>query len=291
MKTKLFHSLLAAAMLWGMVANAQQLRIGTYNIRYKNEGDSLQGDGWAQRSPYIAGQVKFQDLDIFGTQEGKYEQQQDMLKMLPQYSYIGVGRDDGKQGGEFASVFYKKNKFKLLQHGDFWLSPTPTVVSKGWDAMLPRICTWGKFKENGSNLTFFFFNIHFDHVGVQARRESSKLILAKIKEMTSGLPVVLTGDFNVDQFDESYKLLNTSGVLRDVYELSPVKFATHGTFNSFDPNTISESRIDHIFVTGKFKPLRYAILSDTYFGSSPQDAKPKLRVPSDHFPVVAVVSY
>ncbi|RYY35556.1 MAG: endonuclease/exonuclease/phosphatase family protein [Sphingobacteriaceae bacterium] len=292
MKNKLFYSVLLLATLFCFAANAQQLRVGTYNVRYKNDGDSLQGDGWAQRSPVLANQVKFHDLDIFGTQEGKYVQQQDLLKLLPDYSYIGVGRDDGKQGGEFASIFYKKNKFTLLQHGDFWLSPTPTKPEKGWDAMFPRICTWGKFKEKSTGLTFLFLNIHFDHVGVEARRESAKLILAKIKEMAGNkIPAILTGDFNVDQFNESYTLLNTSGLLRDAYELSPVKLATHGTFNAFNPNTVSESRIDHIFVTGKFKPLRYAILTDTYFGPSPANAKPVLRVPSDHYPVMTVLAY
>jgi endonuclease/exonuclease/phosphatase family metal-dependent hydrolase len=283
---------IAFCLLLSLTAFAQhQIRVATYNVIYTNSGDSLQGDGWKQRYPVIKDMVLFHDFDIFGTQEGKYVQQQDLLNALPGYSYIGEGRDDGKTAGEYSSIFYKKDKFKLLKKGHFWFAPETDKPVKGWDAALPRICSWGQFKDNKSGLVFYFFNLHFDHVGVQARRESAKLILAKIKEFTNGDPIILTGDFNVDQFNESYTLLNTSGVLRDVYELAPVKLATHGTFNSFDAHTQTESRIDHIFITKKFKAERYGILSDTYFGPSPADAKLKLRTPSDHYAVMAVLSY
>ncbi|MEO6150707.1 MAG: endonuclease/exonuclease/phosphatase family protein [Mucilaginibacter sp.] len=283
--------LITAFVLIHLSASAQQLRVATYNVRYKNDGDSLQGDGWKQRYPVIANLIQFHDFDIFGTQEGKYVQQEDMLNALPGYTYIGNGRDDGKQGGEYASIFYKKHKFTLIKNGTFWFAPVTDKPVKGWDAMFPRTCSWGQFKEVKSGLKFYFFNLHFDHVGVEARRESAKLLLVKIREIAGNSPVILTGDFNSDQLNESYAVINTSGIVKDVYELSPVKYATNGTFNMFDANVHTDSRIDHIFVTKNFKPERYSILSDTYFGPSPADVKLKLRVPSDHYPVMVILSY
>ena len=275
---------------------AQSFNIGTYNIRYANRGDSAKKNGWGQRYPVIADMIRFHGMDIFGTQEGLYHQLEDLVHNLPGYAYIGVGRDDGKQAGEHSAIFYRTDKFELLEKGDFWLSTITDRPNKGWDAALPRICTWGKFKEKGTRFVFYYFNLHMDHVGVKARAESSKLILQKIKEFPTGIPVVLTGDFNVDQFNESYTLLNTSGLLRDAYELSPVKLATIGTFNSFDPNSNTTSRIDHIFLSSAFSVKRYGILTDTYREKRTDSAATSrnafiARMPSDHFPVMIEVQH
>ncbi|RCH56599.1 endonuclease [Mucilaginibacter hurinus] len=270
---------------------AQQLRVATYNIRYKNANDSLQGNGWHQRYPVIAKLIQFHDFDILGTQEGQYVQQEDLLKSLPGYTYIGGGRDDGKQGGEYASIFYKINKFSLLKQGTFWFAPVTSKPAKGWDAMYPRTCSWAQFRDKKSGFKFYFFNLHLDHVGVKARLESAKLLLVKIKEIAGKTPVIITGDFNADQHNETYSLLNTSEVVRDVYDLSPIRYATNGTFNQFDPSMHSTRRIDHIFVTPGFKAQRFAILGDTYFGPSTAGATPQLRLPSDHFPAMVVLHY
>ncbi len=178
--------------------------------------------------------------------------------------------------------------------------------NKGWDAALPRICSWGEFKENKTGFRFFFFNLHMDHIGVQARAESAKLVLAKVKELAGNRPTILTGDFNVDQNNESYRLINTSGSLRDAYELSPVRYALNGTFNNFRPDNKTESRIDHIFPSTQFKVTRYGILTDTYrspasdsTGATTTPNAPRevrlsrymARVPSDHFPVKIEVTY
>ncbi len=277
-------------------ANAQNhtLNVATYNLRYDNPGDSL--NPWKQRYPVIVNMVQFHDFDIVGTQEGLYHQLQDLAQELPGYAYIGVGRDDGKQAGEYAAIFYKKDKFKLLQKGTFWLSPVTDRPNKGWDAVLPRICTWGEFQDITSGLKFYFFNTHFDHIGVQARRESAKLILSKVKELAGKQPVILTGDFNVDQHDESYGVLNTSGVLKDAYQLADVKLATAGTFNGFDINTNTDSRIDHIFLNNKFHVKRYGILTDSYHAKQPegqtlQQAADQVKLPSDHYPVMVTLTY
>lgn len=278
--------------------------IGTYNIRNANAGDSTNGNGWGQRYSYVAQLVQFHGFDIFGTQEGKYHQLQDLKNAMPGYDYIGVGRDDGKQGGEYSAIFYRTAKFEVLDHGDFWLSTVTDRPNKGWDAVLPRICTWGKFRDKETGFTFLFFNLHMDHIGVQARAESAKLILKKVKEFPEKLPAVLTGDFNVDQTNESYLLLDNSGIMRDSYQIADFKYAPNGTFNNFHTDMKTDSRIDHIFLTKEFKVKRYGILTDTYrmevkdsdkkeqsanFPKEVSLRKYIARTPSDHFPVMIEV--
>jgi endonuclease/exonuclease/phosphatase family metal-dependent hydrolase len=283
--------------------NAQNLNIATYNIRYKNNGDKRDGNGWDLRGPVIADLIKFHDFDIFGAQEVLNEQLNDLSKSLSNYGHIGVGRDNGKEAGEYAPIFYKKEKLKLLKEGHFWLSEKTESPNKGWDAALPRICTWGQFEDISSGLKFYFFNTHFDHVGVTARRESSKLILSKIKELAGEEPTVLTGDFNVDQNNEIFSILSGSE-LKDAYTTTQLKYASNGTFNHFDTNAMTDSRIDHIFLSNCAVVKRYGILTDTYRtpaakekkvntgGNFPKELKLEAfeaRLPSDHFPVMIVV--
>ncbi len=218
---------------------------------------------------------------------------------MPEYEYIGVGRDDGAQGGEYAAIFYKPERFELLDSGNFWLSEDTTQPNKGWDAECIRVCTWGKFLDKLSGNTFVHFNLHMDHIGVVARAESAKLILEKIKAFPEKLPVMLSGDFNVDQLNESYLLLQNSGILSDAYTTADMVYANNGTFNAFQPDAMTEERIDHIFLSPEFKVKKYGILTDTY--RSPADEtdtvdtsnfpkevglmKYTARTPSDHFPV------
>lgn len=293
--------------LWlfvGMSLQAERFVVATYNLRNANQSDSLKGNGWGQRYPFIVGIVQFQGFDIFGTQEGFWHQLQDLKKALPDYDYIGVGRDDGKKAGEYSAIFYRKERFEVADHGDFWLSSETSYPNKGWDAVLPRICTWGKFRDKRTGFTFLFFNLHMDHVGVKARQESAKLVLQIIKEW-GNIPVILTGDFNVDQTHESYRLLNHSGILQDSYEMAEFRYAPNGTFNAFRTDSKTESRIDHIFLTNDFKVLKYGVLTDTYRTAAGKEQEkvnttgnfPKevsldryvARTPSDHFPVMLVV--
>lgn len=279
---KTLSLLFAFVLLAGFgYAQQRQLNIATYNLRNANQGDSTAGNGWGQRFPWAAKLMLFQDIDIFGTQELKYHQITDLTDSLPGYKWLGVGRDDGKLGGEFSAIFYKSTRFQVLKHGDFWLSTVTDRPNKGWDAALPRICTWAQFREIKTGFTFYFFNLHMDHIGVVARRESAKLILQKVKQMAGNTATILTGDFNVDQTSDSYAVINNSGVLKDTYVLSPVKMAPNDTFNDFNASTAGDKRIDHIFVTKNFKVLRYGILTNTYHG----------RTPSDHYPVEAVITY
>ena len=279
-----------------------QMLVGSYNIRLKVSSDSVKGNVWEKRCQVICDQVNFMSPDIFGAQEVLHTQLVDMLAGLDGYDYIGVGRDDGNTGGEYAAIFYKTNRLRLLDQGNFWLSETPDRPGLGWDAACVRICTWGKFARQTAtdDEAFFFFNLHMDHVGVVARREAAKLIVQKISEIAPGAPVIVTGDFNVDQNDEIYSIFTQSGLLKDSYIASRLNFAENGTFNSFDTGLYTDSRIDHIFVSPAINVDAYGILTNSYWtpdGASEgqlkgHDAPQQIdfsrytrRQPSDHYPV------
>lgn len=318
MKKTLLIVLLFAA---SFQLSAQQLMVGSYNIRYKNANDSLQGNVWSKRCQVICDQVNFMAPDIFGTQEVLYGQLQDMKKALDGYDYIGIGRDDGKRAGEHEAIFYKKDKIRLLDHGDFWLSETPEKPGLGWDAVCIRICTWGKFSvvvpDDGrrrglfgrgpkpKETTFYYFNLHMDHVGIVARREAAKLVVNKIREIAQGAPVVLTGDFNVDQTNEIYTIFTQSGLLKDSYDAARIRFAENGTFNAFKTEYYTTSRIDHVFVSPELKVESYGVFTNSYW--TPDETEETLkssdapqeisfdnyirRNPSDHYPVFVKVRF
>ena len=285
---------------------AQEMLVGTYNIRMKNDGDSLKGDCWGKRCQVICDQVNFMSPAIFGTQEVLHVQLQDLLHGLRNYDYIGVARDDGKTKGEYAAIFYDKSRIRLLDHGDFWLNETPDRPALGWDAACIRICTWGKFKDLRSGKKFYFFNLHMDHVGRVARREAARLVVSKIREIAEKRPVVLTGDFNVDQTDEIYRIFSESGILSDSYTMADIRFAENGTFNAFKPQLKTTSRIDHIFVSPSMKVDAYGVLTDSYWTPDPDsentqkasDAPQEIsfstytrRNPSDHYPVMVRIKW
>lgn len=287
-------------------AFAQKITVASYNIRYENQGDMEKGNGWEQRCPVITQLIRFHDFDIFGSQEVMNGQLNDMLNQLKGYNYIGVGRNDGLKEGEYSPIFYKNDKFEVVKSGHFWMSEIEDKPNVGWDAALPRICTWGKFKLKGTDESFWFFNLHMDHKGVKARVESSKLVVEKINSMCKGEPVILTGDFNVDQTSDGYKILCSSDVLRDSFEIAEIRYALNGTANAFNPNLKTDSRIDHIFVSNDFQVKRYGVLTDTYrtktsnsneeikSGNFPKELtlhQYEIRLPSDHYPVKVELTF
>ncbi len=295
--------LLFALLLLSFQLSAQQLTVGSYNIRYKNWNDSVQGNVWNKRCQVICDQLNFMAPDVFGTQEVLYGQLQDMKEALDGYDYIGIGRDDGERAGEHEAIFYKTDKIKLLDHGDFWLSETPEKPGLGWDAVCVRICTWGKFSMDEA--IFYYFNLHMDHVGVIARREAAKLVVARIREIAQGAPVVLTGDFNVDQTNEIYTIFTESGLLKDSYDAARIRFAENGTFNAFKTEYYTTSRIDHVFVSPEIQVESYGVLTNSYWTpdetidtlkafDAPQEIsfdKYIRRNPSDHYPVFVKVKF
>lgn len=259
-------------------SHAQQLTIGTYNLRYDNPKDT--GNLWINRSPVIASLIRFHDFDIFGTQEGYKNQLDDIINALPQYTYYGVGRNDGKDAGEHSAIFYKKDDFKLLHKGDFWLSQTPDKPGLGWDATCcNRICSWVYLQHKKSGKKFYFFNAHYDHQGIQARRESSKLILQKIQEIAGKERVIFTGDLNGSNTSEPYLSVANSGILKDTYTQVKYPYANNASHNGFGTTKDSTNIIDHIFITNHFTTGKWGVLTDTYHG----------KFPSDHFPVLAVI--
>ena len=279
-----------------------QLLVGSYNIRLKLSDDSINGNVWTKRCQVMCDQLNFMSPDIFGAQEVLHTQLLDMLAQLDGYNYIGVARDDGKTSGEYAAIFYKSDRLRLLDHGNFWISETPDKPGLGWDAACVRICTWGKF--TGMTATddeaFYFFNLHMDHVGVVARREGAKLIVRKIREIAQQAPVIVTGDFNVDQNDEIYSIFTHSGLLKDSYVAARLRFSENGTFNSFDTDLYTESRIDHIFVSPAVNVESFGVLTNSYWAPGEasgdtlkgHDAPQQInfnryvrRQPSDHYPI------
>ena len=299
--------ILLAVMLMAFSVSAQDLVVGSYNIRNSNSGDTKNGNGWERRCPVICDQVEWVGFDVFGLQEVKHNQLEDMLAGLPDYDYEGVGRDDGKQAGEYSPILYKKERFKKLEGGTFWISETPEKVGvKGWDAALPRICSYVHLQDKVTKKRFWFFNLHMDHIGVEARREGAKLIAKKITEMCGKEPAFVSGDFNVDQHNEAYRTILNTGILYDSYEVADKKFATTGTFNSFDSNLFTESRIDHIFVTEHVTVNNYAVLTDGYWTPNEKSGKSRKgeaapqeidfspyehRCPSDHYPIAAKITF
>jgi endonuclease/exonuclease/phosphatase family metal-dependent hydrolase len=283
-------------------SSCRALIVGSYNIRYANDGDVAKGNGWAQRAPVVAKIIQFHDFDVIGTQEVLRNQIADLENLLPEYGRCGVGRNDGREKGEYAAIFYKKSKLTVLNSGTFWLSATPGIPSIGWDADHPRICTWAKFKPVDGSEPFFAFNTHLDQKGKVARIQSVQLILSAIKNIAGGQRSFVTGDFNFDQSSEGYKNLLAPGILFDSFISVTDRYALTGTTNGFNINSRSESRIDHILHTSDFKPRRYGILTDSYRAavvadkvgteqpaSFPADEKMKeyqARLPSDHFPVL-----
>lgn len=278
---------------------AQTLNVASYNVRTHTPKDYEHGNGWTQRVDYLCDVIRFSDFDIFGAQEVRYEQLTDMLARLGDYTYVGVARDDGNCKGEFSPIFYKTERLTLLDSGTFWLSPTPDRPSKGWDAKYPRICSWGFFKDKVLHRKFWFFNLHMDHKGIEARRESAKQIVAHIaKTCGKRANVILTGDFNVAQDNEIFRIFADCGFLKDSYEAAAFRFAPTGTFNSFKPTNFTTRRIDHIWVSDNIDVERYGVLTYHFWSDesgaatsntdAPKDVKSetrKVRLPSDHYPV------
>jgi endonuclease/exonuclease/phosphatase family metal-dependent hydrolase len=256
-----------------------KLKVGTYNLRMDTPLDSA--NAWSYRKEAVKALIRYHDFDLVGTQEGYIHQLHDVCE-LTEYTYSGVGRDDGEDAGEHSAILYKKDKFTIVDSGNFWLSETPDTPGKGWDATCcNRICSWAKFKERSSGAEFYIFNVHFDHQGVTARRESAKLMIQKIGDIARDAPVIATGDFNSTPETEQIQALSTFlHDSRNVTEQPP--YGPVGTFNSRFSNPIRNHRIDYIFVNDALRVHKYAVLTD--FREFPY-------YPSDHQPVAVELSF
>ena len=256
------------------------LRVMTFNIRYDEPRDGV--NAWPNRKQKVADVIRFHKADLIGVQEALLGQLRDLEKLLPDFAWCGVGRTDGKEAGEYSAILYKKSRFQLIQTDTFWLNETGKVGEKGWDAALPRIVTWAKFKDRVSGKTFVHFNTHFDHIGEKARAESSSLILKKAGEIHGKGPFVVTGDFNVTQDSGAYRTImagtSVIKVLDTRYASIHGHFGGDSTFNAFKELEPGRT-IDHIFVRDGIKVFEHGTLSDRWNG----------LWASDHLPVLAEI--
>ena len=280
MRTTVKYLVLLLITLCSVTAMAQKLILGSFNLRFDNAADT--GNLWKDRAPVVASLIRFHNFDILGTQEGLKNQLDDICAALPGYSRYGVGRDNGVDAGEHSAIFYKTDRFTLLGSGDFWLSETPEKPSLGWDATCcKRICSWVHLRDKQSRKDLWCFNAHYDHQGIIAREESSKLILRKIREIAGDGRTIFTGDLNGGHTCSWYQQIETSGWLTDSYDHVAFPYTNNPSFQAFGKKLSGTEIIDHIFTTKEFKALRWGILSDSYRG----------HYPSDHFPVLAEVEY
>lgn len=258
-------------------AFGQQMNFMTYNIRYSTESDGA--NRWSERKKNLCSVLSFHDIDVCGMQEVLYSQITDIEVILPEYSYVGKGRDDGIKAGEFSPIFYKREKFTLLESQTLWLSQTSNTPSKGWDAAYPRIVTWAKFKAKKGKKVFFVFNTHFDHKGEVARRESAKMLISLVKQIAPNTPAIIMGDFNSSPKEEPCQLLN-EGFTNTLAICETPHFGPQSTFNGFESKEIEGREIDHIFVnTKKTKVQKHATITQTWGG----------RFASDHHAVMVAL--
>jgi endonuclease/exonuclease/phosphatase family metal-dependent hydrolase len=258
-------------------------RVMTYNIRMDTVKDGK--NQWNFRKDRVISLIHRHTPDLLGVQEALPHQMIDLQNGLSAFGSYGVGRDDGKDRGEFSAIFYRLDRFELNDKGTFWLSETPdTPGSKGWDAALPRICSWVKLKDRSTNNEIYYFNTHFDHQGETARRESARLILTEIQKIAgSTMPIVLTGDFNTGPTSDAYRTIITNTAFQDAKLVTETPHSgPDGTWSSFDVAHGIGDQIDYIFPTSShFKVLHHAHLTDSE----------NMLYPSDHLPVLAEIAY
>jgi len=272
---KLFFGLMFASSL----VFSQDLKVMTYNIRLSVDSDKE--NSWNNRKQETMALMSYYHPDYFGVQEAVPQQMVDIKTTLTDYDYVGVGRDDGKNQGEFSAIFYDMNKLEVVKSGTFWLSETPEKPSKGWDAAYNRVCTYALFKMKKGGRKFWAFNLHFDHVGDVARVNSAKLILEKIKEFNKeNLPLTLTGDFNLTDDKEPIKIMSKELTDSFCHSQKP-HYGPKGTWQNFDINTPSTERLDYVFVKG----------FDVLTNRTINDRRENLLYPSDHFPVLTEIKF
>ena len=273
------HTLIKG-LLWFIVLGmgSNDLSVLSYNIRYANPKDGE--DQWEYRRDKISDYLQKTQPDVVGMQEVLEHQLNYLLDQTQGYAYVGVGRDDGKTKGEYSPILYRRASLQLIESNTFWLSPTPDQISVGWDAALPRICTYARFEHRKSKKQFWVFNTHFDHIGEEARKQAASLIIETIEKVNQDqLPVVVTGDFNLTPDTVPIQLLQAK--YEDVMGNSVSTDLHYGTFNGFDLTQKGDRRIDYIFQKGFSLKRAKHLWIKTDEG----------RWVSDHHPVYALLKF
>jgi len=258
------------------------LRVMSFNLRLNVASDGA--NAWPHRKAWVAKLIRFHAPDAVGVQEALPGMLADLDSLLPEFARIGVGRRDGRAQGEFSAILYRRDRLAVLEQGTFWLSPTPEQAgSKGWDAAIERIATWGRFRDGATGCTYVHLNTHFDHVGERAREESARLIRERLRTIADGRPAIVTGDFNTDPRSIPYRVVTRDTIpgahppLVDAMLTSRQEHygptATWNAFKAIEPG----QRIDFVFVSPSVVVRQHGILPDSWDG----------RFPSDHLPVLA----
>lgn len=251
------------------------LVVMTYNLRFAG---STPPNAWTQRRPLMRELISKVSPDLIGTQEGLYQQLQDLAADLPEYKWIGTGRDGGNQG-EFMAIFYRAARLEPFSTNHFWLSDTPEVVaSSTWGNSNRRMVTWVKFRDRTTGQEFFHFNTHFDHEIQRAREKSAELVRRRVAALDTTLPVILTGDFNAaGGQNKAYDILVQEGFFRDTWQLARERSGEGlGTFNGFKELPRDGHRIDWILLHGTAEVQKEEIVTFSSNG----------HFPSDHCPLV-----
>lgn len=248
------------------------MRIMSFNIRCANVGN----DTWEDRIDIVTQSIIDGNPDSVGVQEATPEWMETLNKTLGEkYSYVGVGRDDGDNEGEYSAIFYLKDKYNVVDSGTFWLSETPDEVSFGWDAACRRVCTWVVLEDKATGQKYAHLNSHFDHVGIEARKNSVELIINKAKEFED-IPVVFTADMNVRQDGDNYNQFVESGVLKDTKFIAPDTM-DYCTYHDTKPTQHDGDIIDYVMINDKFDATVYKVVTEGIDG----------RYVSDHYPIYA----
>ena len=240
---------------------------------------------WRCRTELVLDTIRKADPDTLGVQEAHYDWIKVLFAGLPAYDYVGVGREDGKTDGEFSAVFYKKDKFRALDSGSFWLSETPDVPGvKGWDAACVRVCSWVKLEEKATGKQFVHFNTHLDHVGLVAMQKGAELVTAKAAEICPDLPAFFTGDFNVTPDSAPYRTVIEAGFAdaRHLAAVSDDAPTFHVDVFVSERSVTDTCVIDYCFVKGNVAVKSFRVIRDVYPGD---------LYPSDHYPVIADVAF
>ena len=284
MKYKLSFALLLFLMAAFCDLSAQNapktMKVLTFNIRYDSPKDI--GNLWKDRRHKVADLINFHQADLIGIQEGLHHQVLELDSLLPNFAWIGVGRDDGKKAGEYMAIFYKKDRLELQNHGHFWLSEQPTVPgSMSWETACTRMVTYAQFYDKVAKKSFFHYNTHLDHKSEKAQYQGAKLLVDSLQHSDSKDLVILTGDFNVLDTTDTYQVLTDS--LKDTRSLCQQPYGPVYTFIGFDEPIEEDNKIDYIFLKNEeqVKVLRHGTLSDNWNG----------KYPSDHLPVLVELQW
>lgn len=259
------------------------LRVMTYNVRYANPNDGE--NVWPNRRDHVATAIRFHRPDLVGLQEAVHDQLADLRERLPDFEWLATGRPEDGTAGEYVPIGYRRSRFEPAANGSFWLSETPDIPGRGWDAALPRLVHYVRFRDRATGVTFHYFNTHFDHRGRTARQRGAELLRDRVDELAPDGPIIVTGDFNSRESSEPYRVLTEGSEhrrsLTDTHRIS--KHPHHGPSTSMTDfgNLVPQKKIDHVLVSPEVEVINHGSCSDTYDDG---------RYPSDHLPVVADVS-